>query len=260
MSDGRQTRRQFLRGAAGLAAATTVAGCTARAAGSLEPHVPASTLGDAWTLLSEIDESASETVEVAGRTQRVDLDVRADVYVNDDPVRKLADRLDVDSAETETAPAETFVAAKARVDPPITRVLGLSRALMDQAITALEAQAKRQLREEGFRNVRRVESGTLAVDAGPTATHRTYRADYPYDAFQVDYEGRPLTVDAGTFTVEAQLAAWPAAGLLVVGAGVYPGEPGTLVVTARGTTREIDLAFEPARYREDVRGLIASIS
>lgn len=260
MSDGRQTRRGFLRGAAGLAATAAVAGCSARATGSLDPHVPPELLGDAWQLLGEIDESATERVQVAGATQRVDLDVRAEVYVNDDPVRRLADRLDVDTAETETAPAETFVAAKARVDPPLVRVLGFSRALMDQALTALEAQAKRQLREQGFRNVRRVETGRLTVDAGPTANHRTYRADYPYDAFQVDYAGRPLTVDAGTFTVEAQLAAWPHQGLLVVGAGVYPGEPGELVVSAQGQTREIDLGFDPNRYRTDVRRLVASIS
>lgn len=260
MSDGRQTRRGFLRGAAGLAATATLAGCSAQATGSLDPHVPPSRLGDAWELRDEIDESATETVRIAGTTQRVQLDVRAEVYVNDTPLERLAERLDVATAETETAPAETFVAAKARVDPPITRLLGFSQALMGQAVDAAEDQAKRQLREAGFRNIRRVESGTLTVDAGPEATHRVYRADYPYEAFQVDYEGRPLTVDAGTFTVEAQLAAWPYRGLLVTGAGVYPGEPGELVVSAQGQTREIDLGFEPERYREDVRGLIKAIS
>lgn len=261
MPEYRPSRRRFLLGAASLAATAGLAGCQGGQKASLEPHLPADRLRESgWRQVSDVDEEATEEVEVAGTIQQVHLETKADVYENDRPTRRLAERFGVDASESAVVPAASFVAAKARVDPPVTELFALSDSVLTRAMDAAEEQVERQLRENGFTDIRRVEAGTLDVEAGATAHHRVYRADYAYESFEVDYEGRPVVVDPGTFTVEAQLGAWPYRGLFVTGAGVYPGEPGHLTVTARGTSRELALGLQPERYRADVRGLIRLVS
>ncbi len=260
MTEYRASRRRFLLGAASLAATAGLAGCQGGPTPPLEPELPADRLSEAgWRQVADVDEEAAEEVEVAGTTQEVHIRAKADVYENDRPVRRLADRFDVDASEA-AVPAESFVAAKARVDPPVTRLLSVSDSVLTRAMDVAEGHVKRQLRENGFANVRRVEAGTLDIETGETAAHRVYRADYPYESFEVAYQGRPVSVDPGEFTIEAQLAAWPYRGLFATGAGVYPGEPGELTVTARGVTRELSLDLQPKRYRDGVRELIRLVS
>lgn len=261
MSDTRLTRRRVLRGAAGLAGAASLAGCSAQAAASLEPRLPASRLHEAgWYLEEEIDETTTETVDIGGTTQRVELEVLADVYANDGPVERAADKLGVDQAHLADLPGEAFVAAKARLDPPVHRLASVSSSFLVRAMDLAEAEAERSLEDQGFRDVRRLHDGTLRTEAGSTARHRVYRADYPYDAFETTHAGHEVRAEPGRFTVEAQLAVWPAGGLLVSGAGVYPGEAGELAVSIGGDRGTLHLGFEPERYREDVRGLIRQIA
>ena len=257
MTAQRPTRRQFLAGAASAALAG-LAGCQASTA-SLDPRLPADRLAEAgWEQFETVDETATEEFEVAGTTQQVTVRTKADLYQNARPAERIADRFGVDADEA-VFPAAVLIAGKARVDPPVTRLLGVSETALVQALDAAERQAKRELHAQGFRDVRRVSAGPLEVEAGPTARHRRYLADYPYEAFEVVYEGVPVTVEAGSFTLEAQLAVWPYRGLLATGAGIYPGEPGEFTARARGTTRTVELGLEPGRFRTDVRGLIRAI-
>lgn len=253
------SRRQLLLGTASLATVSGLAGCQGSPA-SLEPRLPATRLRDAgWRQVADIDEATAEEIEFAGTTREVRVETRAEVYENQRAVERIADRFDVDRGDV-AVPGELFVAAKASVDPPVTRLLGVSDAVLERAMDAAEGQAKQQLRDQGFTNVRRVDDGTLDIEAGGTANHRVYRADYPYESFELSYDGHPVTVHSGEITVEAQLAVWPDRGLLVTGAGVYPAEVGRLTVSARGVTRELALELEPERYRRGCRQLITLVS
>lgn len=259
MIEDRPTRRQVLLGTAGLVAMTGLAGCQGTSA-PLEPRLPADRLEAAgWRQIADIDEETSEEIELAGTTQEVHVETKADVFENVHPVQRVAERFEVD-VDDSTVPAAVFLAAKTRIDPPVTRLLGISETALARAVDAAEGQAKQQLREQGFTNIRRIDQGTLEIEAGASATHRVYQADYHYESFEVTYEGHPISVDAGVFTVEAQLAVWPYRGLLVTGAGFYPGEEGQLTVTVHGTTRELSLDLRPGRYRDDVRELIQLVS
>lgn len=259
MNESPQTRRQIMTGALGIGI-TALAGCQTARNASLEPAVPSALLAESgWKQLDDIDEEMTEQIEVAGTTQEVHVESKADIYGNDRVVRRVAERFDADPDEIDV-PGETFVAAKVRVDPPLTRLLGISDSFLSQAMDAAERQAKSQLRQQGFRNIERVEEQSIEVKTGQTATYRLYRAEYPYDSFDVTYQGQPVTVHSGTFTIEAQIAVWPYRGLLATGEGVYPGETGQVTVEASGVTRQVDLKLQPATYRDDIRGLIRSIS
>ena len=252
------SRRAVLVGAAGLAATVGLAGCTTT--GSLDPKLPAAQLASAgWTQVATVEERAQEEVDLVGRPQRVTVEAKGEAYENSGPARELSRRYDVD-ADTSTIPAMGFIAAKARMNPPITRLLSLSDRIMDHAVDLAEERALRALRDRGFENVRRVEQDDLDIRAGPTADHRTYQAKFPYEAFAVTYRNRAVTVEDGTLDVEAQLGVWPYKGLLTTGAGLYPAEKGDLTLTYGGLTKEFSLELEPESYREEVRELITVVS
>lgn len=259
MNEDRPTRRQVLLGAGSLLALSGLAGCQG-APGSLEPRLPVARLAETgWRQIADIDEATSEEVDLGGTTQEVHVETKADIYENVRPVEQVAERFEVD-AEQSTVPAAVFLAAKTRVDPPVTRLLGVSETALARAVDAAEGQATQQLREQGFKNIRRIDQGSLEIEAGATATHRVYRADYPYESYVVTYQGHPITIEPGVITLEAQLAVWPYRGLLVTSAGLYPGEEGQLTVTVQGTTRELSLGLQPDHYREDVQELIQLVS
>lgn len=258
MARDRPTRRGFLAGAA-TATLATLAGCGAKPA-SLDPKVPVNKLqAGTWRMVTEVEEQTTEEINLAGNTQRVRVKAKAEAYRNEDPFRNLVERYNLDTDHA-SLPTTGFVAAKARVKPQLARLAVLSDVLRDLAVDRAEDRAKRELRERGFKDVRKVEETSLEIAAGPTADHRTYRAEYPYDAFEVTVRGRRVTVQAGSITVETQLGIWPYRDLLTTGAGVYPAESGTLTVEAFGTRRDIDLDFKPDRYRNDVRELITQVS
>lgn len=253
------TRRGFLVGAAGLAGTTSLAGC-GTLSGSLEPQLPPQTLQEGgWQLVTEIEEQVQEAVEIAGSEQTVRVTAKGEAYRNDEAVTELSDKYDVDTERT-SLPTTGFIAAKARIEPQLARLLALSDTVRDLAVDRAEQRAKRELRERGFRNIHKVEDGELEIAAGPTADRRIYRGDYPYESFEISVRGQPVTVEPGSVAVEAQLAVWPYRGLLTTGAGVYPAESGTLTARVAGVTRQVSLEFDPASYRESVRGLITQIS
>lgn len=258
MAPSDPSRRTFLAGTAGLAATVGLAGCIAT--GSLDPTLPGAHLASAgWTRVATIDERVRRAVDVLGHPQRVTVEARGEAFENTDPAQELASRYGID-ADVSTIPALGFIAAKARMKPPITRLLDLSDRVMLHAVDLAEDRARRALADRGFQDVRRIETDSLDIRTGPTADHRTYRATYPYEAFEVRARGRTVTVDAGTLDVEAQLGVWPHQGLLTTGAGLYPAEKGNLTLRYGGFTKDLSLELEPDRYREEVRGLIAMVS
>ena len=253
------SRRDILVGAAGLAATVSLAGCGTSTA-SLDPKLPSTPLATGgWTHVDTVEEAANTEIDILGRPQQVSITAQAEVYENNGPVTELTQRYNVD-VDASTIPAMGFIAAKARPNPPVTRLLGLSDGLMTHAVGLAEDRAIRALRDRGLENVRLIEEGSLAVAAGPTADHRLYRAAYPYDAFHGRYRGRQVTVAAGTLDVEVQLGVWPYRGLLTSGAGLYPAEAGDLTLTADGFSTTVSLGFEPEAYRKQLRELISLIS
>jgi hypothetical protein len=288
-TDGLASTRRAVLGGMAAAALGASAGCLGGSTPPLEPSVPTDRLeADGWHHAEDVDESFTEEVTVKGVTQTVHADTKTDVYRNDGPAVAAAESLGVDPAAlgasagddagntTNTAggagggsatsdsefrlPPAQFLASKARTDPPVAQLLGLSETVLSRVLDQAESRAMAQLREAGFENVRRVASDTLDIDAAGEARHRRYAADYPHPSTTVPYGGREVTVESGTFAVEAQLAVWPYDGLLAAAGGAYPGEEGSLTLSAAGTTSEQSLGLRPEHYRESVRALTTLVS
>ena len=254
------TRRGYLGGVAGVIASAGFAGCTARGRASLEPELPKHVLREGgWKKVSDHEERVQAEVPVGESTREVSVHAKADSYQNPEPKSKIAELFGIDPKEAEI-PAEAFVAAKARPNPLVTRLLAISDSLLDRVLDQGEKRAKVHLRRAGFSDIERAEAGHLTVETGETAAHRRYTATYEYGRRTIHYRGTEVTLSPGSFDVEAQLAVWPRQGLLVSGAGAYPGEEGSFTVEVRGEKRELSRGFTPKAYRKNVETLIAVVS
>ena len=260
MPETNTTRRRFLAGVAGLGVTIGLAGCASTETGSLEPHVSQALLEKGgWSRIDRIDQTQAETVNVAGTSQRVRTRVLADVYENERTVETLADSFELDASALEV-PAEVFVASKAKIDPSFLRMAIGTDMVIDRVLEQADRMARQQLRNQGFVDVRIANEGSLDIESAGEASHRVYRADYPYDGQEFETEGREVKLLPGKFTVESQFAIWAYEGLLVGGGGLYPGESGELDLQVRDRELELDLGLKPDRYRTTIRDLIASVS
>lgn len=259
MSESGPTRRRVLSGVAGLAT-VGLAGCSALEPGSLEPEVPRDRLRRrGWTRVERLDETRSQTLDVAGVNQRVRTRVIADVYENHRTIETLSTTLEI-NPDRLPMPGEVFVASKAKVEPSVLRMAITSDALLDRFVEELEGVVQRQLEQRGFEDVRQVDAGELDIEAAGTATHRRYRADFHYDEREVVRSGRIVTLLPGSVTAEAQMALWPYDGLLVTSGGLYPAENEQLRFAFGDTERAIDLDLQPARSRRSIRELIRAVA
>lgn len=253
------TRRRFLGGVA-LATLGATAGCVGGSTPPLEPHIPKEALeSDGWEHEESVDEEFTKQISLAGVEQTVRVHTKAKIYGNRGPLATIQESFGTELDDVDYPPAQ-FAASKAETDPPASRLLGLSDSALNQLVDRAEKQAKDELRKQGLENVRRVSKGELDIEAAGTALHRTYRGDYSYDQTTVTRDGHDVTVESGSFTVEAQLAVWPYDGLIAVAGGAYPGETETLTVSARGMTTDVSLDLDPEKYRESVRKLTTLVS
>jgi hypothetical protein len=250
-------RRAFLASAT-TAATAALAGCTGGEQPPLDPRVPEQALQeDGWRHLEEIEERTQETIELAMVEQTVELHLKGDTYANPRPTERVSQRFE--EPPTQIPPAQ-FVPMKMETDPPLHRLTGVSNTINQQLIDQIEQRAMSQLGGSGLQNLRRVAEDELDIDAAGNAVHRRYRAEVEYTRNQIQISGRQVTVEPGTFQIEAQLAVWPYEGLLALAGGAYPGESGTIELTAGGSTQTVDLGLEPQFYRESVRELTTLVT
>lgn len=253
------SRRAFL-GAVTTAATAALAGCTGGDRPPLEPRVPQRALEeDGWRHVDDIEERVREDIELPVVEPTVEVHMRGTVYANPRPTERVSQQFDVGTLPFQPPPAQ-FVPMKMETDPPVHRLTGVSNTLNEQLLDQIEERAMEQLGDNGLRNLRRVDEGDLDIDAADTAVHRRYRGEYTYGRTRTEIAGRPVTVEPGTFEIEAQLAVWPYEGLLAVAGGAYPGEPSTVELTVDDTTREVDLGLRPRQYRQSVRELTTLVS
>lgn len=253
MSEDR-SRRAFLASLSAVGTAS-LAGCTGERP-PMEPQLPRRALEEGgWEHADRIDERTRETVELAGIERNVEFQIRGDVYENPRPAERVRRQFNVDAPPFEPPPAQ-FMPMKVDMDPSLHRLSGISNRLNQRLLNQLDERLMDQLREDGFQDVRRVSEGDLDIRHAGTAVHRRYRASYQYDRQRTEVQGQPVTVEPGTFDIEAQLAVWPYEGLLAVAGGAYPGESGVLDVTVSGETRELELGLQYREYRRSVRELI----
>jgi hypothetical protein len=253
----RHSRRAVL-AAATTAATAALAGCAGGEQPPLDPRVPENALeGDNWRHLQAIEERTQETVEVAMVEQTVKLHLKGDVYANPRPVERVSQRFEQPPMQP---PPAQFVPMKMRTDPPVHRLTGVSNTLNEQLIDQVEQRAMSELGSNDLQNLRRVDEDEIDIEAAGSAVHRQYRAEVEYARDQVEVSGRQVTIEPGTFQIEAQLALWPYEGLLALAGGAYPGEPGTIELTANGSTQSVDLGLEPQFYRESVRNLTTLVT
>lgn len=254
---GDPSRRAFL-GTAATATAAALAGCTGEQP-SLEPRVPEDALReDGWQRVDDVEQRVREQIDLPIVQPTVEMHMRGTVYANRRPVERAAQQFDVENPPFQPPPAQ-FTPMKMETNPPVHRLTGVSNTLNEQLVDQVEQRAMEQL-GENMRNVRRVDEGTLDVEAAGSAVHRRYRGEYVYQRDQVQVDDRTITLEPGTFEIEAQLAVWPYEGLLALATGVYPGETGTVELSVRGSTQERSLGLRPQRYRQSVRNLITLVS
>lgn len=253
------SRRAFL-AAAGTAVSGALAGCLGGEQPPLEPRVPQQALReDGWRQVDSFEERAREEIDAPVVQPTVEIHSKGKMYANPRPIERATQQFDVDEPPFQP-PAAQFMAAKAETDPPLHRLTGVSNTLNEQLIDQLEQQAMSEIGSGRVRNVRRVDEGELDIEEAGEAVHRRYRAEAVYPEDQTEINGQPVTVESGTFELEAQLAMWPYEGLLAVSGGAYPGESGTIELSPRDQTREFDLELQPQYYRESVRELITLVS
>ena len=157
-------------------------------------------------------------------------------------------------------PPAQFFPMKMRTDPPVHRLTGVSNTLNEQLLDQVERQAMNEFGGERVRNLRRVDQGELDIEAAGSAVHRRYRGEIVYQRNQTQIQGQPVTLEPGTFEIEAQLALWSDQGLVTIAGGTYPGEPGTIDLRANGSTQTVELELRPQRYRQSVRELTTLVS
>lgn len=253
-----ETSRRAVLGAVTTAAATALAGCTGGEQPPLEPRVPERALReDGWRLMDEFEERTRETVEVAMVEQRVELHAKGKMYANPRPAERVGQRFE--DPPFQPPPAQ-FSPMKMETDPPVHRLTGVSNTVNEQLVDQMEKRAMDELGGSELRNLRRVDEGELDIDAAGTAVHRRYRGEVVYERTRTEIRGQPITIEPGSFEVEAQLAVWPYEGLLAIAGGAYPGESGTIEATVDGSTRTVDLGLEPEFYRDSVRKLTTLVS
>lgn len=253
------TRRAFL-GTVTTVATAALAGCTGGDRPPLEPHVPERALeADGWRHVEDIEERAREDVELPVVEPTVEMRMRGTVYANPRPTQRVSQQFDVENLPFQPPPAQ-FIPMKMETDPPVHRLTGVSNTLNEKLLDRIEERAMEQLGDNGLQNLRRVDEGSLDIDAADTAVHRRYRGEYRYGRTRTEIAGQPVTVEPGTFEIEAQLAVWPYDGLLALAGGAYPGESGSVVLTADETTRDVALQLRPQQYRRSVRELTTLVS
>lgn len=253
----RHSRRAFL-AAAATAATAALAGCTGGEQPPLDPRVPDNVLEeDNWRHLQDIEEQTQETVEVAMVEQTVELQLKGDVYANPRPGERVTEQFEQPPMQP---PPAQFTPMKMRTDPPVHRLTGVSNTVNEQLIDQVEQRAMSEFGGNGIQNLRRVNEDEIDIEAAGSAVHRRYKAEIEYARDQIEVNGRAVTIEPGTFEIEAQLAVWPYQGLLALAGGAYPGESGTIELTASGATQSVDLGLEPQFYRESVRNLTTLVT
>jgi hypothetical protein len=254
------SRRAFL-GAATTAATAALAGCLGGGEQPpLEPQVPASALEeDGWRHVDDIEQRTREPVQLGPVEQTVEIRARGKVYANPRPIQRVRQQLGLENPPFQPPPAQ-FFAMKMQTDPPVHRLTGVSNTLNEQLLDQAESQAMSEFGGERIQNLRRVDQGELDIEAAGTAVHRRYRGEAVYERNQTQIQGQPVVLEPGTFDIEAQLSLWSDEGLVAIAGGAYPGEPGTIDLTANGSTQTVELGLRPQQYRQSVRELTTLVS
>lgn len=240
-------RRDFVGALTGLAAAATIplAGCSTAVGEVPAPEVPRERM-DGWTRIDEARETPVEE-EVGDAT----IEGKAHTVVYED--ERLRDEVEAAIGELDR-PVSILAASRVAFSGGLGGAAGTDAGVAEAVERAARERFESRLREAGIENIERTGATTVAVESGAEARYRRYVADLPLDTDAADAAG----VDS--IAVAGDLATWRAEeSSLIVGA-VSPAE--SLAAAAErqdGDPGGVEINFDAAAYRDDVRAIVTSV-
>jgi len=240
-------RRDYLGAVAGLAtaAAVPIAGCSTGVGEVPAPELPESRT-DAWARIDERVETAFEK-EVGDAT----IEGRAHAVVCEDEEL----RNDVEAAIGELDhPVATLAASRVVFSGGLGGAAGTDAGVADAIETEARERFETRLRDAGIENIEHTSAETVTVDSGAKARYRRYVADLTHNGEAADAAG----VEA--IPVAGDLATWRAAESSLIAGAVYPAESlSETIERGGGDASDVDVEFDAAAYREEVRAILTAI-
>jgi hypothetical protein len=267
-SENKKTRRGFL-AASTLVSTAMLAGCsstydTESSFTVPAPNIPQSQLrNNGWEQAADSSTLAYKESFLAGLvtvTARERTRVFEDKALQEDIRNKTLGRVDTSLS--------TFFATRIAIEPNINNLplqVGLSEILHETEQSA-KSQLEKQLNAAGLANITEQSAGSLQIKTGGQANLTKYSAEYQFNDITVPVTNkRNLMIPGGALEVAGWLASWSHGDFLFVSGGAYPSENFTRSISediteAMTVTVDIDLGFQPHRYKEELYGLMTSVS
>lgn len=126
-------------------------------------------------------------------------------------------------------------------------------------------QFKQQMRDQGLQDIEKTGEGSIEIDTGETAETDKLNAVFPFQGITFDVtEEESVEIPAAEIDVAATMAVWHHGDFVIVSGGAHPTENFATSVDEDlsegvSVSVDVDLGLQPDTYREEIRGLIASV-
>jgi uncharacterized protein YceK len=137
--------------------------------------------------------------------------------------------------------------------------------IMGLVQASAESQLKSQMDEQGLKNIREGQTGSININNGPQAWLKTYSADFEYPSMEFPItDDQKLTIPSDSLSVWGALSAWKSEDSILVAGGACPAQEFTQSLT-RGVTElitvtvDIDLRLRPEQLKREIRNLIRTV-
>lgn len=240
-------RRDYLGAVAGLATAATIpiAGCSTAVGEVPAPEIPESRL-DGWTRIDERVETVFEE-EVGDAT----IEGKAHAVVYED--EQLREEIEAAIGEIDH-PVATLAASRVVFSGGLGGADGTDAGVAERVETAARERFESRLREAGIEDIERTSAETVTVDSGARARYHRYMADLMLDT------DAAAAADVDAIPVAGDLATWRGGESSLVAGAAYPAESlSATIERGGGDPSDVDVGFDAAAYREEVRAILTAI-
>lgn len=251
------SRRRFLLATTGATLGSVgLSGCLSTDE-PIKPRVPKKAMrNNGWEHKEDIKDNITHTANINGVSQDISVKFHNTVWEKTPEVTQS----EVKPPEELGTPKMVFTGGKGKTNPPVTVLLEKSDAPLKLVVDQVEPQIRSKLAARpNIQDVEKIEEDTIETHTGDTAKRFVYHLEYQYEQFTTTYKGQDVTVASGMFEIESQVAIWVHNGLIAAAVGMYPGQEGTLQVSAMGQQRDVSVGFTPKKYRKEMLRWLKSV-